>query len=282
MNQKSFPRRAARITRISLRSSVTALLLLFVVVMPALATGSSFTDNLSVYDTGRWDKADWTNGGFFNVGWRPSRINFANDQMHLQLNNNNCPSDCYGKPYASGEYRTDDTYGYGRYEVRMKAAAGYGLVSTFFTYTGSNEGTQHHEIDIEILGSNPYQMHTDYWTNGVSHPKDVYLGFDASAGFHTYAFEWSASSINWYVDNQLVHTENGSRGALPSVNGKIIANLWTATPGTEQEGWLGTFYYPGSPVYADYDWIKYTAPKSPAPPNDTKPWQPWPPIIIGF
>ena len=32
------------------------------------------------------------------------------------------------KPYRGGELRTIDTYRYGRYEVRMKSAAGSGVV----------------------------------------------------------------------------------------------------------------------------------------------------------
>ena len=35
------------------------------------------------------------------------------------------------KPYRGGELRTIDTYRYGRYEVRMKSAAGSGVVSSF-------------------------------------------------------------------------------------------------------------------------------------------------------
>ena len=40
----------------------------------------------------------------------------------------------FGQLYRGGELRTIDTYQYGRYEVRMKSAAGDGVVSSFFTY----------------------------------------------------------------------------------------------------------------------------------------------------
>ena len=80
------------------------------------------------------------------------------------------------------------------------------------------------------------------------------MGFDASAALHTYGIEYRATSINWYVDGVLVHTENGSRGALPSHTMKLMMNLW---PGIGVDSWLGAFTYTG-PLYAQADWLKYT------------------------
>jgi Ca2+-binding RTX toxin-like protein len=69
-------------------------------------------------------------------------------------------------------------------------------------------------------------MQVNYWTNGVEHPFVIDLGFDASMAFHTYGFLWQADKIEWYLDGQLVHTEDGTNGALPTHPGKIITNLW--------------------------------------------------------
>ena len=38
------------------------------------------------------------------------------------------------RPYKGGELRTEDSFQYGRFEVRMKSAFGSGVVSSFFTY----------------------------------------------------------------------------------------------------------------------------------------------------
>ena len=54
--------------------------------------------------------------------------------------------------YRGAEYRTRDTYLYGRFEVKFKSAAGDGIVSSFFTYNDLNPTTPWNEIDIEILG----------------------------------------------------------------------------------------------------------------------------------
>ena len=158
-------------------------------------------------------------------------------------------------PYASGEYRTVNTYGYGHFEVRMQAAAGSGIVSSFFTYTGPTERppAPHDEIDIEILGKDPTSLQTNYFAAGVGgHEAVTPLGFDASQGFHTYAFDWTAGQITWYVDSVAIRTVQGSN--LPTNPGKVMMNLWA---GTGVDAWLGPFQY-SAPLHAYYDLASYT------------------------
>lgn len=224
-----------------------------------------------------WHKADArTNGGFFNTGWRADHAFFNNGYLNLQVDDQSCPRGCSGKPYASGEYRTNRHYGYGFYEVRFKAAKGDGLVSSFFTYTGPSENNPHDEIDIEILGKNPRQMQINYFTGGTGkHEAMIDLGFDASEDFHNYAISWSKDSIAWFVDGKKIHTETGSRGPLPTHPGRIMVNLW---PGIGVDGWLKPFRYSG-PVRAQYDWIKYTPANACLPaevePEEVKPPTPY-------
>jgi endo-1,3-1,4-beta-glycanase ExoK len=225
--------------------------------VPAHAAGGSFVDNLDSYDTGLWSKSEgWTNGSMFNVGWRADHVWFSGGVMGLNLDDASCPSGCSEMPYASGEYRTNDLYSYGRFETQLKAVKQSGTVTSFFTYTGPSDGQPWDEIDVEILGKNTDQMQTNYFTDGVGgHEATIDLGFDSSAGYHTYAVEWSQGAINWFVDDKLVHTENGSRGALPTHTQRIMMNLW---PGTGVDSWLGPFSYPGATLTADYDSVSYT------------------------
>jgi beta-glucanase (GH16 family) len=200
----------------------------------------------------------------FNCGWRADHVNFSGGVMTLTLDNASCPSGCSSKPYAAGEYRTNATYGYGRFEASIKAARASGTTTTLFTYTGSPWD----EIDIEIFGKDPTKMQTNYFTNGVGGKETIInLGFDASAGFHVYAFEWTATAIRWYVDGVLVHTETGSRGPLPTHPGQIMVNFW---PGIGVDGWLGPFNY-SSPLYAQYNYIRYTTATGGGTPTPTTP-----------
>jgi len=214
---------------------------------------TSLWASMDAHNTAVWQKADWTNGGMFNCGWRPDHISFAGGLMTIKLDN----ASSYGKPFTSGEYRTWNTFTYGTFETNMKAAKGSGLVTSFFTYTGSPWD----EIDVEVLGKNTNQVQFNYFVSGVgSHEKVVDLGFDASAGYHKYKIEYGNGYINWYVDgawkwgvnNTGLNAHNGA--AMPSHPMQIMLNLW---PGTGVDGWLGAFSYGGA-KYANYDYVLYT------------------------
>jgi hypothetical protein len=45
-------------------------------------------------------------------------------------------------------------------------------------------------------------------------------------GINICGSEYWPTFINWYVDEMLVHIENGSCGPLPSNNMKLTMNLW--------------------------------------------------------
>lgn len=218
-----------------------------------------FTDDFDTYDTTLWHKADgWTNGDPFDCGWQADNVFFDSGRVTLQLDDETCPSGCSSRDYASGEYRSNGHYHYGTYTVKMKAAAQDGVVSSFFIYTGPSEGNPWDEIDIEITGNHPTQLQTNYYTNGEGgHEAIIDLGFDASAGFHTYSIEWLPDVINWYVGDDppiLVHSEDGSSGELPSTSGRIMMNFW---PGTDSvNDWLGDFSY-SSPLQAQYDFVSF-------------------------
>ena len=156
-------------------------------------------------------------------------------------------------PYAGGEYRSKDFYGYGRYEVRMKAIKNDGVVSSFFTYTGPSDNNPWDEIDIEILGKDTTKVQFNYFTDGQGNHEYVHeLGFDASEDFHDYAFEWHKDKIVWFVDGIEVYTATDN---IPSTPSKIMMNAWC---GTGVDGWLNPFDSSNMPLTAEYERISYT------------------------
>lgn len=189
-----------------------------------LVTSGSFNDELTFFDTSRWQAANWSNWGYFVNGWHPNQLSFVNGRMEIKLQADT--AGLTGEPAVSGEYRTNATYKYGLYKARLIASATPGTITAFFTYAGSDTGKPHDEIDIELKGDDLTKMQVNYWTNGVEHPTLIDLGFNASAAYHDYAFHWTATGIDWFVDGKLVHSENGSRGALPVTPGQIILNYW--------------------------------------------------------
>lgn len=91
----------------------------------------------------------YSNGNMFNSTWRASQVNFKDGKMQLSINKDEENTKI---PYISGEYRSNQNYHYGLYEVSMKPIKNDGVVSSFFTYTGPSEHNPWDEIDIEFLG----------------------------------------------------------------------------------------------------------------------------------
>ena len=165
------------------------------------------------------------------------------------------------KPYRGGELRTIDTYRYGRYEVRMKSAAGSGVVSSFFTYrdfwSDGLTGSQHwNEIDLEWLGNHDDKVQTNLIIqNGWDLPELVNLDINPHEDFHTYAFEWTPDYVAFFVDEQMIRwVDNFYADSLYHYQ-KIMMNIWQPT----WVDWVGEFDSDILPVYAFYDWVKYYA-----------------------
>lgn len=229
------------------------LLVLSVIVAPfykaeaATVVNTPFVAVFSNFDSSQWEKADWANGSVFNCVWKPSQVTFSNGKMILTLDRE------YGGsyPYKSGEYRTKSFFGYGYYEVRMKAAKNVRIVSSFFTYTGPSDNNPWDEIDIEFLGKDTTKVQFNWYKNGVGGNEYLHnLGFDASQDFHTYGFEWRPDYIDFYVDGKKVY--RGTRN-IPVTPGKIMMNLW---PGIGVDEWLGR-YDGRTPLQAEYEYVKY-------------------------
>lgn len=219
--------------------------------------GDAFFDDLNNLNLARWEVANgWANGSPFNVCWLTNNIPVPSGSiMSLVLDTSTCPAGPNFRPYASGEYRTKTCYRYGTFEANFKAASGPGLITSFFTYTGKFKGPQHHEIDVEIFGKDPTKLQCNYYVAGVPHLMEKSLGFDASAGFHTYKIVWTPNSVEWYVDNAATPICAVS-GSVPSLPGKIMVNLWAAD--TSPEGMTLGSFNGVVPVHAYYDWIQYS------------------------
>lgn len=199
-----------------------------------------------------WECANgWTNGSMFNVTWRKDNVTFDNGKMQLIIDNDKTPTG--GIPYSGGEFRSKEFYGYGKYEVSMKAIKNDGVVSSFFTYTGPSDNNPWDEIDIEILGKDTTKVQFNYFTDSKGEHEYMHeLGFDASEDFHTYAFEWHKDKIVWFVDGKEVYsaTEN-----IPVTKSKIMMNAWC---GIGVDGWLKKFDDSKMPLTAEYEWVKFT------------------------
>ncbi|MEW6060834.1 MAG: family 16 glycosylhydrolase [Bacteroidota bacterium] len=162
----------------------------------------------------------------------------------------------YAKPYKGAEYRTKETYTYGRFEVRMKAAQREGMLSSFFTYHEITTTAEWNEIDIEILGRYTDDVQFNTITPGqVNHVSHYKTSFNPSLEFHTYAFEWTPTYVAWFVDGKEVYRQTGVH--IESLNRpqKIMMNIWNPT----YPNWVGEWNENVLPAFAYYDWVSYSS-----------------------
>jgi len=155
------------------------------------------------------------------TAWESDHTTF--DARGMQLRITREPSK--GLDFTGAEIRTRDVFHYGRYEVVMKAAAGSGLVSSFFTYISP----PHDEIDIEFMGDDTQAVQfNSYYEGEKSGFAEIRLPYDAAEVFQLYAFEWDIDEIRWYIGDQLVHTKTREMGGIPTTPAQIMMNLWTS------------------------------------------------------
>ncbi len=165
------------------------------------------------------------------------------------------------RPYKGGELRTEDSFQYGRFEVRMKSALGSGVVSSFFTYRdfweeGLTSNSNWNEIDLEWLGMYDDKVQTNLIIqNEWDLPDLVDLNVNPHDDFHVYAIEWTPNNVNFFIDDQLIRSVDNFYADSLYHGQKLMMNIWQPT----YVDWVGTFDPSILPVYAYYDWVKYYA-----------------------
>ena len=222
-----------------------------VVVKPLQPTCASlFTlvwhDDFNAFNPSRWEKATHT----WNENlaqFVPENVTFADGIMTLHLTDEPTAQ----RQYSGAEYRTRDSYLYGKFVVRMKGAPGSGVISSFFTYRDPPDPTWN-EIDIEFLGKDTtliqFNPWWDWWPN--CEPVTYDLPYDAADEFHVYTFEWTPDYIRWTVDGDTYHV---FRGGGVNLSQKIMMNIWISST----VDWAGPFNPNILPTTAQYDYVEY-------------------------
>lgn len=219
-------------------------------------TGRSFVERFSPMHPERWVASNgWTNGDYQGCVFAARNVRQLGNMVELALDNSG-----QMRPFACAELQSRAVFAYGTFEVRLRSAAGRGLVTAFFTYTGLGQGTPHDEIDFEFLGKNPRSVQLNYFVDGKPQlAKNIPLERDASTDFADYAFEWLENSLRWFVNGRLVHEVVKVAGQpFPTHPGHIIISLWNGE-GASMKDWLDEFKYPGAPLRAAYEYVSFTA-----------------------
>jgi endo-1,3-1,4-beta-glycanase ExoK len=118
------------------------------------------------------------------------------------------------KPWKGAEMITQQTFRYGAFEARIRAARGSGMITPFFLYKDNSEvpGGQWEELDFEIFGKTG-NFQTQAMTPGkngairTEHVQVHDLPTLAWDHYYTYRMEWTPTKLSFYVDGRLVRQE---------------------------------------------------------------------------
>jgi len=161
----------------------------------------------------------------------------------------------------SAELYTSSPYGYGRFESRIRFAAGSGVVSAFFLWKDGSEksGTFWNELDYEKIDADcKLSTNALYGNPAVNHNKTPSGGSGFCTDFHVYAYEWTADYIAWFFDGMEVRRETGETATAFAENAtagmQYHFNIW---PGDSSFG--GTFDPSILPVYQYVDWVQFSS-----------------------
>jgi endo-1,3-1,4-beta-glycanase ExoK len=206
-------------------------------------------------DEGRWYISDgWSNGDWMETAWRRSQISITREGLRLTVSR---APDGAEKALAGGEIQSHAAFRYGYFEFRMRVPHDQGLITGAFTYAGREGQKAPEEIDIEILGKATKRVEVTIHENYRSTSKKADLAFDSSDGFHTYAFDWQADRVRWYVDGAMIHEEKGRAPANLTRPQKIMLTQWATK---ELRAWAGEVDPSRGPWMLDIACIAY-APK---------------------
>ena len=150
------------------------------------------------------------------------------------------------KPWKGAELITRETFTYGAFEARIRAAEGSGIVTPFFLWKNNSEiaGVPWQEQDFEIFGkSRSYQ--TQLMTpgkNGAQRTEHVVVHSMANPweAYHTYRMEWTPLYMAFYVDGVQVRRETD-----PQEYKIFLDNMLTEAAQLRLSIWAGDYEWSG-------------------------------------
>jgi beta-glucanase (GH16 family) len=217
----------------------------------------AFSDefNGSTLDETKWQYRLDTKAKSSNLA---ANVSVSGGLLHLALRKE--PAN--GKDYTSGGIISKDEFQYGYYEARFKCPPGTGWHTSFWTmhYNGADTVPAHGREEIDICehnsGSKNYSCGLHSWgaakDRQIKDPpgKGIPIA-DAGKDFHVWGMEFTPQTVNFYLDGQLVKSDD--------------ASLFTNTPGNIWLTSLGFGFKPIDdkyvPAEAVFDYIRFFAMK---------------------
>lgn len=217
--------------------------------MPASEGGAAFHETFEQLDRDFWFvSSGWANGPHQNCTWHRDRVTIEDGKLELSLT-----GDAKGdRDLSCGEIQSEERYGYGTFEARMKVPYAEGMNANAFTFIGEPQNEPHNEIDFEFLARERPVLQTNYHTAAGGNNEEL-TPLPDDAAFHTYSVIWEPGRIRWFIDGEKIRDVQND--ALPDRAQKFYLSLW----GTETlTDWMGRFDPASAPQVLEVDWASYT------------------------
>jgi len=168
------------------------------------------------------------------------------------------------KPWKGAELGSQQTFKYGAFEARVRAAEGSGMITAFFLWKYGSEvpGALWQEQDVEIFGRDgKYQ--TQLITPGkdgaprTEHVVNHSLPSPASTRYYTYRMEWTPNYLAFFVDGQEVRRETDTVEFAKFLDpsqaeaAQIRLSLWAG-----DSTWAGSFDASKVPGDVFVNWVQ--------------------------
>jgi len=162
--------------------------------------------------------------------------------------------------YLSSAIQTRrDDFLYGRWEARLKPSDVPGVLNSMYTIDWRNNGTEtRQEIDIEFLTytfkDRTGEVHFAVHAHGLrSWNRDIRLDFNPADDFHVWGFEITPTHIQWFVDDQVLHTYRYAEEAVRIDAPYILKfNTWS------KKQWINGPPQPNEKAVYQIDWVRFT------------------------
>ena len=180
-----------------------------------------------IFDNPKWQISTWSND---NRTHSADNLWVEDGVLVMRVNGGTTPG---AQTVGAEIFTTREDFLYGSFRALAKTSVEPGTVSSpLFYYLNDTS-----EIDVEILseqntdGLVNYTIHEN--TQGANTHQLFEAGFDPSADFHEYRFDWTPEGVTFYLDGE--PTGVVLTGNTPYEPGRIMVNHWTLS----DPGWGG-------------------------------------------
>jgi endo-1,3-1,4-beta-glycanase ExoK len=151
---------------------------------------------------------------------------------------------------------------HGRFEARMRFAAGDGIVSSLFLWKPGSElaDAYWNEIDIEKVGADcqGYSSNAIYGNPELQSTVRVHASSDLCSEYHTHSLEWTPEHLVWRLDGveqrRLMPGELAAFEDNAPAGMQIRFNLWVG-----DASFGGVFASSSLPARQYIDWVGYSS-----------------------